>query len=59
MIDQQLAIGLLAALCALWLLVRIERRKPPPEVLPAPRMDRIARGGRDAWEVGEARVRVS
>ncbi len=26
-------------------------------VLPAPRMDRIARGGKDAWVVGEARDR--
>lgn len=42
----------LAVLCAL--LRNISQQKP--DLLPAPRCDLIARGGRDAWIVSEPRI---
>ncbi len=54
-IDLRCAFGFLCAELLCWLYASINQQKP--DVLPAPRMDRIARGGKDAWVVSSARDR--
>ncbi len=51
--------GAMVGICSLAVLFALIRNinQQKPDVLPAPRMDRIARGGKDAWVVGEARDR--
>lgn len=45
-------------LCALAVIFALIRNinQQEPDVLPAPRMDRIARGGHDAWTLSEPRI---
>ncbi len=52
-IDIRCLFGFACAEALCWLYGSINQQKP--DVLPAPRMDRIARGGHDHWRVSEAR----
>lgn len=54
-VDPRALLATLGALYLCWWVYRVDR---VPNVLPAPRMDTIARGPLESWRVSAGRVRI-